>query len=105
MTSSTSPPSAVQFFTPSTSDGGIESIRFTGGNQFECVASFKLDAPFSARLDRGGTEPVFAARSRICRLGIALAPAGPLVVSQDRAELPLAGRVMLRDWGVEEHLR
>ena len=104
MTSSTPTPSPVQFFTPSTSDGGIESIRFVDGNQFECVASFRLDAAFSARLDRGTTEPVFAARSRICRLGIALAPAGPLVVANDRAELTLSGRVMLRDWGVEEHL-
>ena len=58
MTSSTSTPSPVQFFTPSTSDGGIESIRFIDGNQFECVASFKLDAAFSARLERGATEPV-----------------------------------------------
>jgi predicted Rossmann-fold nucleotide-binding protein len=96
---------AFRFFTPSTADGGIESIQFLDSTRFDCVASFPVDAAFAARLERGRTEAVFAARSRLCRLGVDLIPTGPLVFSSDRAELPLAGRVMLRDWGVEEHLQ
>jgi predicted Rossmann-fold nucleotide-binding protein len=97
--------SSLRYFTPSTSDGGIESIQFSDSTHFQCVVSFPIDAPFAARLDRGRTEAVFAARSRLCRLGVDLTPIAPLTFSADRAELTLAGRVMLRDWGVEEHLR
>jgi predicted Rossmann-fold nucleotide-binding protein len=97
--------SSLRFYTPSTPDGGIESIQFLDSDRFECVASFAIDAAFAARLDRGTTEAVFAARSRLCRLGVELAPTAPLVFSPGRAELTLSGRVLLRDWGVEEHLR
>jgi predicted Rossmann-fold nucleotide-binding protein len=99
------PTTNLRFYTPSTADGGIESIRFLDTNRFECVASFSIDPPFAARLDRGTTDAVFAARSRLCRLGIELLPTGPLVFSPGRAEVTLTGRVLLRDWGVEEHLR
>lgn len=87
----------MHYFTPSTPDGVISDIRFTGPGQFACTAQFDVPDAFRRRIETG-SKAVFAARSRICRLGISISPAGAPVIEGNRATLNLKGRAIIASY-------
>ena len=95
----------MHFFTPSTLDGRVVSVTFSSACTFECLVEFDIDFDFKRRLDQGQANPVFSARSRICRLGISLAPQYVPIIDGRTAQLAVTGRVLIHDRGIEDHLR
>ncbi len=90
----------MHYFTPSTPDGVIQDIFFDAGNRFTCTAKFELPDSFRQRLDSGATA-VFAARSRICRLGISISPTVAPRIEGNHALLTLTGRAIIPSYHLE----
>lgn len=90
----------MHYLTPSTPDGVVTGIRFTQPGRFECVARFEVPDELRRRID-AGAQPVFAARSRICRLGISVAPQAAPVFQGNQCELRLAGRATIPGYGLD----
>jgi predicted Rossmann-fold nucleotide-binding protein len=94
----------MHFFTPGTPDGVITDIHFATNGAFTGVAQFELPEPIQHRLDAGATA-VFAARSRICRLGISISPTAKPTIEGTRATLHFAGRAIIPSYQLESLLQ
>ncbi len=94
----------MHYFTPCTPDGSISSIQFDSPSRFTCSAHFEI--PDSVRPHfENGSLPVFAARSRICRLGISITPLSAPVIQGNRCELLLAGRSIIPSYQLDAILQ
>jgi predicted Rossmann-fold nucleotide-binding protein len=93
----------MHYFTPCTPDGSITSIQFESPSRFTCTARFEVPDSLRHRFDSGAT-PVFAARSRICRLGISVTPLAAPVITGNHMDLLLAGRAVIPDYQLDSIL-
>lgn len=90
----------MHYFTPHTPDGIIEAIHFDAPGLFRCTARFAMPEAFRRRIDHGASA-LFAARSRICRLGIAVNPAAEVRYESDHCHIELRGRSLIPSYQLE----
>ena len=90
----------MHYFTPHTPDGIIETIHFDAPGLFHCTARFSMPEAFRRRIDHGASA-LFAARSRICRLGIAVNPAAEVRFESDHCHIDLRGRSLIPSYQLE----
>lgn len=94
----------MHYFTPSTPDGVIDQIRFDSPSEFHCTAHFEMSEEFRMRIDHGASA-LFAARSRICRLGISVNPVSEIRFEGSRCELKVRGRALIPSYRLEALLQ
>jgi len=92
------------YATPETSDGWITRVLDADEQGFLIEACFMLSADFRARVDGRVEDLVFAARSRLARMGINILPVGTPDVSGERCALQLRLTAAIRSFGIGAHL-
>ncbi|MBN2885085.1 MAG: hypothetical protein JXM75_00055, partial [Chromatiaceae bacterium] len=92
------------YATPETSDGWITRVLDADEQGFLIEACFMLSADFRARVAGRVEDLVFAARSRLARMGINILPVGTPDVSGERCALPLRLTAAIRSFGIGAHL-
>lgn len=92
------------YATPETSDGWITRVLDADDQGFLIEACFMLTPEFRARVNGQVADLVFAARSRLARMGINILPLGPADVSGERCELRMRLTAAIRSFGISEHL-
>ncbi|NEV61970.1 LOG family protein [Thiorhodococcus minor] len=92
------------YATPETGDGWITQIISTDDSGFTVTARFSISSEF--RRLAGGREAdlVFAARSRLARLGINILPLGTTAFDGDYCDLQLRILAAIHSYGIGEHL-
>lgn len=92
------------YATPETGDGWITQILSSDDTGFTVTARFSISSEF--RRLAGGREAdlVFAARSRLARLGINILPLGTPAFDSDHCDLQLRILAAIRSYGIGEHL-
>ncbi|MDA1194514.1 MAG: LOG family protein [Planctomycetota bacterium] len=86
---------------PQTPDGRIVAVRPTPGGGWSIDIRFTPDEALRARVVGRERELIFAARSRLARLGIDIVPAGPLTWDGDSLALTATVRTTVISYGVE----
>lgn len=94
-----------RYFTPQTDDGHVREVEFQSPYDFKALVAFPYDEAMRARVSPPRSELIFVARSRISRMGISLRPVTEPVFSDREITLEVAGSVLIRDAGIERHLR
>lgn len=91
------------FVTPQTEDGWITAVRM-GSSAAEVDVVFEPTPEFAARIRGREAEVVFAARSRLARLGVDIVPTGALAWDGDRIGATMRVETTVSAYGVEAHL-
>jgi predicted Rossmann-fold nucleotide-binding protein len=92
------------YATPETDDGWITAIREPDGEALVVEARFALPRRFRELVRGRESELVFAARSRLARLGINITPLGEPVFNGRSCDLRLSVVAAIRAYGMAEHL-
>jgi len=99
-TSEANPIPGRHYVTPETGDGLIEAV-VTKGLQPTVRIRFELTEGFRSLVHGREEHLIFAARSRIARLGIDVIPVNGIVLQGDHAELEATVRTVVRSYGLE----
>ncbi len=89
---------------PQTPDGRITAVRPAPGGALGIDIAFPVDPAFRALVTGREAEVIFAARSRIARLGIDVTPSGPMTWDGDRLCLAATVTCNVPAYGVEPFL-
>jgi predicted Rossmann-fold nucleotide-binding protein len=92
------------YATPETDDGWITRLEGHSGDALVVEARFALPPSFRMLVQGRESELVFAARSRLARLGINITPLGEPSFDGRHCELKLAIVAAIRAYGMAEHL-
>ncbi|NKN32375.1 LOG family protein [Marichromatium bheemlicum] len=93
------------YATPQTSDGWITKVVERTDEGFLIEARFALSPEFRARVAGRESELLFAARSRLARLGINIVPAAPApTFDHTYCDLRLHIVAAIASYGLDEHL-
>ncbi len=92
------------YATPETGDGWITRILGADDTGFIAEARFVIPARLRALVQGRETDLVFAARSRLARLGIDLRPLDPPRFDADHVTLRLLVVSVIQSFGIAEHL-
>ncbi|MBS1202630.1 MAG: hypothetical protein H6R22_1139 [Chromatiaceae bacterium] len=92
------------YATPETDDGWITALRGRDGEALVVDARFALPSPFRSLVHGRESELVFAARSRLARLGINITPLGEPEFNGHFCRLRLSVVAAIRAYGMAEHL-
>jgi predicted Rossmann-fold nucleotide-binding protein len=92
------------YFTPETDDGWITRIASRTGETMVVEARFALPPSFRSLVEGRESGLVFAARSRLARLGINITPLDGPHFHGGSCELTLAVVPAIRAYGIGEHL-
>jgi predicted Rossmann-fold nucleotide-binding protein len=82
----------------------VREIEFQSACDFRAVIAFPFSNAIEAKISSPQCELIFAARSRISRLGISLRPVTAPLFSEREISFEVAGRLLIRDAGIERHL-
>ncbi len=92
------------YATPETDDGWITAVRGRDGEALVVDARFALPSPFRSLVRGRESELVFAARSRLARLGINITPLDEPEFNGHFCHLRLSVVAAIRAYGMAEHL-
>ncbi|NCA69749.1 MAG: hypothetical protein EOM91_06510 [Sphingobacteriia bacterium] len=92
------------YATPETGDGWITQINARANGEFQVEARFDIPPSLRALTHGRESDLVFAARSRLARLGIDLRPLQPPIYAGDQARLRILIVPAIRSFGIGEHL-
>lgn len=92
------------YATPETDDGWIIQVHDREGETLVVDAQFRLPPRFRALVQGHETELVFAARSRLARLGINITPLGEPAFNGRSCQLRLVIVAAIHAYGMAEHL-
>ena len=92
------------YATPETDDGWITAVLGPDGDALVVQARFALPRRFRDLVRGRESELVFAARSRLARLGINITPLGEPVFNGRTCDLRLGIVAAIRAYGMGEHL-
>lgn len=92
------------FVTPQCDDGWIETVRKKGGGLFEIDVVFPASDGFLALTHGRDDEVVFAARSRLARLGINVTPHAGITRDGGQVGLTADVQAVVRAYGVADLL-
>ena len=92
------------FVAPQTPDGRITKVGPRGGGGLSIEAAFAVDPELKARIAGRESELVFAARSRLARLGINVSPSGPLTWDDGMLHVAADVTTVVSAYGVEPFL-
>ncbi len=92
------------YATPETDDGWITAVRGRDGEALLVEARFALPLPFRSLVRGRESELLFAARSRLARLGINITPLDEPKFNGRYCDLRLSVVAAIRAYGMAEHL-
>ncbi|MGQ9659274.1 MAG: LOG family protein [Thermochromatium sp.] len=92
------------YATPETGDGWITHLIAQDNEGFVVNARFALTPSFRALIGGRKHDLVFAARSRLARLGINILPLGELELNGEYGDLTLRILAAITSYGIGEHL-
>jgi hypothetical protein len=92
------------FQTPQTADGLVVRAVPMANGELEVDVRLTLPAEFEAMVRGRARDLVFAARSRLARLGIEAAPISPVELDGRAAYVKVKVSATLREYDVEKHL-
>ncbi|MGE5154678.1 MAG: LOG family protein [Bdellovibrio bacteriovorus] len=92
------------YATPQTEDGWITAVRGQDGEALVVEARFALPRHFRSLVQGRESELVFAARSRLARLGINITPLDEPRFNGRYCDLRLSAVAAIRAYGMAEHL-
>ncbi len=92
------------YATPETDDGWVTALRGRDGDALVVDARFALPAPFRSLVRGRESELLFAARSRLARLGINITPLDEPQFNGRYCNLRLSVVAAIRAYGMAEHL-
>jgi predicted Rossmann-fold nucleotide-binding protein len=93
------------YATPETGDGWITGLSDADDAGFLVEAQFAISPRFRALVQGRETDLVFAARSRLARIGINIYPVKEPVFDGEQCRLELQVVSAIRSFGITEHLR
>ncbi len=93
------------YVTPQTDDGWVRSVQAAANAHFEVEVVFPVTDAFRDRVQGREKEIVFAARSRLARLGINVVPSTPPTWDGDRIEMRATVSATVSAYGVEPFLK
>jgi predicted Rossmann-fold nucleotide-binding protein len=92
------------YVTPQTDDGWITAVRGRDGEALVVEARFAMPVHFRSLVRGRESELVFAARSRLARLGINITPLDEPQFNGRYCDLRLSAVAAIRAYGMAEHL-
>jgi hypothetical protein len=92
------------YVTPETGDGWITALLDTDGEGFVVTARFAISPAFRALAGGRETDLVFAARSRLARLGINILPLGIPDFNRHHCDLQLRIIAAIQSYGIADYL-
>ena len=92
------------FHTPQTADGVVVAARPQGDGDLEVDVRIPIHADFGAMVSGRAQDLVFAARSRLARLGIEAVPVSEVLLDRDAAHLTVRVSATLEEYDVRRHL-
>jgi hypothetical protein len=92
------------FQTPQTSDGVVTAATQVAGGELEVDVRIPLPPDFEAMVRGRAKDLVFAARSRLARLGIEAVPISPVELGSGAATLRVRVSATLEEYDVGRHL-
>ncbi|MCG6896325.1 MAG: LOG family protein [Thiocapsa sp.] len=93
------------YATPETGDGWITHLVGADDEGLIVEARFAMSPRFRSLVKGRQTDLVFAARSRLARLGINICPLADPLFNSDHCTLRLQVVAAIRSYGITEHLR
>lgn len=93
------------YATPETGDGWVTHLDGTDEEGLVVEARFAMSPGFRSLVKGRETDLVFAARSRLARLGINISPLGEPRFNSDHCTLRLQVVAAIRSYGIAEHLQ
>ncbi len=85
---------------PQTPDGRIVAVRPAANGDLSIDIAFPVDAALRSLIEGREAEVIFAARSRLARLGIDILPASPLAWDGDELGLSATVHATVKSYGV-----
>lgn len=92
------------YATPETGDGWITRLIAQDDEGFVVSARFAITPSFRALIGGRERDLVFAARSRLARMGINILPLGELELNGEHGDLQLRILAAIASYGIGEHL-
>ena len=92
------------YATPETGDGWITQVVATDDKSFVVAARFAISPAFRRLAEGHERDLVFAARSRLARLGINILPLGDPDLDGEHCDLQLRILAAIHSYGIAEHL-
>ncbi|NEX18887.1 hypothetical protein G3480_00880 [Thiorhodococcus mannitoliphagus] len=92
------------YATPETGDGWITQVISADDTGFTVAARFSISSAFRELAGGREADLVFAARSRLARLGINILPLGTPAFDSDHCDLQLRIIAAIRSYDIGEHL-
>ncbi len=92
------------YTTPETDDGWITHVTDTEETSFVVAARFPISAAFRALAGGRETDLVFAARSRLARIGINILPLGTPAFNGRHCDIELRILAAIRSYGIAAYL-